>query len=423
LYSQLLSLFLLPLGADLIRRLDMDRPLFVARFVCCVAVVCLVAYSAAGQSSDVQKILAHAIELHQSGDLEGAIREYKEFLLRRPEVLEARSNLGAALARLGRYEEAVQEYRRALAIDPANVPVRFNLAVAYYKAAMLTEAVPEFEKLLEIDGSNRNARLLLADCHLRAGEFKRVVDLLAPAEASYPDDSAFAYILGTAYIRDNQADKGQVLIDRILRNGDSAEAHVMLGTARLMLRDYPGAEKELSRALELNPKIPGLNSLHGKAVLGAGERDRALASFQTELKNNPNDFDANLYLGILAKEEQRYEESQQYLKRASSLRPRDLNVSYFLANVELSLGKVAEAQKVLEEVVAQDPTFVEAHVSLATAYYRLKRKEDGDRERATILKLNAQKQAEAPGSKEGLGPAYRGEPLSDPGRPQTKPPL
>ena len=38
-------------------------------------------------------------------------------------------------------------------------------------------------------------------------------------------------------------------------------------------------------------------------------------------------------------------------------------------------------------------------VSLATVYYRLKRKEDGDRERAIVLKLNAEKQAREPGSR------------------------
>jgi hypothetical protein len=38
-------------------------------------------------------------------------------------------------------------------------------------------------------------------------------------------------------------------------------------------------------------------------------------------------------------------------------------------------------------------------VSLATVYYRLKRKEDGDRERATAQRLTAEKQAEEPGTK------------------------
>ena len=79
----------------------------------------------------------------------------------------------------------------------------------------------------------------------------------------------------------------------------------------------------------------------------------------------------------------------------------------------------------LEQAVKAAPDFTEAHVSLATVYYRLKRKEDGDRERAIIQKLNAQKQAAAPGAREDLGPAYRGEPTpgaQKPPNPQDKQP-
>jgi hypothetical protein len=69
--------------------------------------------------------------------------------------------------------------------------------------------------------------------------------------------------------------------------------------------------------------------------------------------------------------------------------------------------------------VAEEPKFVEAHVSLATVYYRLKRKEDGDRERAIVKDLSLEIQAEQPGAKPGLGPAYRGDPKPA----KTPPPL
>ena len=47
----------------------------------------------------------------------------------------------------------------------------------------------------------------------------------------------------------------------------------------------------------------------------------------------------------------------------------------------------------LEKVVKQSPQFLEAHVSLAQVYYRLKRKADGDRERAIVQKLKAEQDA------------------------------
>ena len=45
----------------------------------------------------------------------------------------------------------------------------------------------------------------------------------------------------------------------------------------------------------------------------------------------------------------------------------------------------------------ESPEFMEAHVTLATAYYRLKRKADGDREQAIVQKLVSEGQAKEPG--------------------------
>src|SRR6185369_7900838 len=284
--------------------------LFAGLLLLCVSSV------RAAQSSDAERMYARAVQLHQAGDIEGAIREYKVFLLLYPKVLEARSNLGAAYARLGRYEEAIEEYKQALALDGRNTQVRFNLAVAYYKAALYEEAAAEFVKVHAADPANKNALLLLADCHLQIGETAKVIELLAPVAAAEPDNLTIAYILGTAYIQEQQTEKGQMLIDRILRNGDSAEARLLMGSAQLMIHDYPGAVKEFERALALNPKLPTSHSLYGQALLSGGNRDSAVNAFRAELENNPNDFRANLYLGMLLNEDQQYEAALKYMQKA-----------------------------------------------------------------------------------------------------------
>ena len=63
------------------------------------------------------------------------------------------------------------------------------------------------------------------------------------------------------------------------------------------------------------------------------------------------------------------------------------------------MGQIEDARKGLEELTRQEPRFVEAHVTLATVYYRLKRKSDADRERAIVQKLNDEIQAQQPGVK------------------------
>src|SRR5215471_17131526 len=98
---------------------------------------------APGMEDDAERIFARAVQAHQSGDIEGAIREYQAYLALRPERIDARSNLGAALARLGRYAEAIEQYKRALALDGRNQDIRFNLALAYYKTAKILSASKE----------------------------------------------------------------------------------------------------------------------------------------------------------------------------------------------------------------------------------------------------------------------------------------
>jgi hypothetical protein len=56
-------------------------------------------------------------------------------------------------------------------------------------------------------------------------------------------------------------------------------------------------------------------------------------------------------------------------------------------------GRNEKARAELEHLVQQNPTFTEAHVSLATVYYRLNRRQDGDRVRAVVRRLQAEQQA------------------------------
>src|ERR1700730_14363011 len=78
-----------------------------------------------------QALVQDAISKQQDGDLDGAVKGYGEFLKIHPEATAIHSNLGAALAGLGRFEEAVAEYRIALKQSPCSPGARINLALPY----------------------------------------------------------------------------------------------------------------------------------------------------------------------------------------------------------------------------------------------------------------------------------------------------
>jgi len=346
-----------------------------------------------GQSSQLrtpEEQFKQAVALQTAGDLDAAAAAYRQFLATRPDNIEARSNLGVVLARLGRYSEAIEAYRMALGTDASRYAVRLNLGIALYKANQFVEAARELDAVLGAQPDNLQARYLLADCRVRIGEPDRAVGLLEPLESVRRDDTALAYLLGMAYLRLKQPEKGQVYIDRILRKGDSAEARLMMGLAKREVQDLIGAIEDLRRAVELNPDLPSAHGLYAQVLLETGNRDSARGEFQEELKRNPLDFEANLYLGVLLKEEQEFESAMKHFTVALGVRPGDIGARYQIASLDLARHETESARERLEAIVEEAPEFVEAHVALATAYYRLKRREEGDRERAIIEELQRQ---------------------------------
>ena len=347
----------------------------------------------AGQTGRAPKdLLKEAEAFHRAGKLDQAINDYKLFLEQYPDVPQVRSDLGAALAGAGRYGEAIAEYQRALQLDPLP-EIQLNLSLAYYKIGKLSLAVDGLKKVrAELPGDLRPV-MLLADCDLRLGQNKEVVELLSPLERSHGDDLGIIYMLGTALVRDGQVAKGQVIINEILKNGDSAEARLLLGTTKLRVNDFSGSLTDLEKAVELNPNLPDVYSYYGLALMSTGDQAGAQKAFEQAIKNDPNSFESNLRMGVLLREDQNYGAALQHLRHALDVRPGDLGVRYQIAAAELSLGQVEKARSDLEAIVKEAPNFTEAHVSLATAYYREKRKADGDRERAIVAKLVAEKQA------------------------------
>lgn len=345
-----------------------------------------------------QEILKEAVSFHQQGKFAEAIRDYQLLLDMYPQLSEIRSNLGAALASTGRYSEAIGEYKRALA-DKPDPKVQLNLALAYYKAADLTNAAHELEAVRNADPANVQAVMLLADCDLRLGENKKVIELLTPLSRTNPNDLGVAYMLGTALVRDGQAAQGQVVINPILNKGDSAEARLLMGTTKFTARDFPGALVDLKKAVEMNPDLPDVYTYYGLALLSTGDTSGSKKAFEEELKRDPNNFEANMRMGFLLKEDQEYDRALACLQRAAQLRPGDVAVRFQIASVMLAKGKQDQAREDLEAIVKASPSFTEAHVTLATIYYREKRKQDGDRERAIVQKLNAERQAEQPAVK------------------------
>jgi tetratricopeptide (TPR) repeat protein len=358
-------------------------------------------------ADDPMSVAQRAWQLQQAGDFAAAVDAYRAFLKLRPDEAGARSNLGAVLVKLGRYEEAIEEYQKAEKLLPGDARIGMNLALAYEKSGRIREASKKLTTLHAVAPQERQITLLLADCELQLGDYDRVIELLQPVEREDPSDLATAYMLGTALIRTRRIGEGQILLDRILRNGDSAEARFLLGTQFFESGDYPAAVKELASAIELNPRLPQLQSFYGLALLNTGDPVGAAAAFSRELAENPNDYASNLALGQILIVSKQYDEAMLLIEAALLRRPESIEAELALSECLIGTGKLQKARERLEAVTRAVPASLEAHRDLLAVYTRLHLGPDAARERATVSRLEREAAAKEGGPQlNGLAPDF-----------------
>jgi tetratricopeptide (TPR) repeat protein len=353
------------------------------------------AAASTAQTTGAAESFAHALQLQAAGDFAGAVLEYRHVLALDPSSFSAHANLGAALAHQGEYSSAIAEYQAALKTAPgAAVPaVRENMALALYKSGQFAEAASEFEAVHGADTSQANAVLLAADCYLRMGEFDRVINLLNPISASDPDNRAIAYMLGMALIRSGRPEEGQKLVDGLLRGGESAETHYLLGSVAFMGKDYPAAVSEFGAALKLDRTLPSLYSYYGRALLFSGDPDAAAQAFREQLAADSNDYDANFQLGEILRFRKSFSAAAPLYAKAATLRPAAVEARYGLALCDIASDRFAAARNVLEGVVAEVPDFAGAHSALAEADQGLGLASSAEAERKLAAKLAPRKDA------------------------------
>lgn len=161
---------------------------------------------------------------YNAGRLAEAAEEFRRALEARPDSIEARINLAAALAQQGDRQGAVARLREAVALAPVNATARFNLAlllgptaesIEHLTAALAArpqdaearrelarllrdagrydEALKEYERAVQDAPSDEAARLGRAETLVRTGRYKEARDLLEADFNALPRSGALAH--------------------------------------------------------------------------------------------------------------------------------------------------------------------------------------------------------------------------------------
>jgi tetratricopeptide (TPR) repeat protein len=353
----------------------------------------------ASPSAGADEHLRNGVEAQRRGDAATAISEYRQALAIEPRMLEARANLGAALAAAGQFDAAIDEDNKALEQAPGNISLKKNLGLAYYKKGDMVHARTEFAAVNAARPSDIGTAILLGYADIKLERGPEAVTMLTPLEAGHESNMDFEYVLAYSMILAGKQAEGLPRMEKVAKATNSADAYFLAGSSRLTRREFKEARADLDAALELNPALPGLWTQAGQARDALGDTDAALPAFEAALREDPKDFIANLYLGTMKLKQRDMEGARPLLTLALQLQPTMPQARFEMAKLNSMTGNNAEAAAALEDLVKNDPKWLDLHVELAALYYKLHRPEDGAREREIVQQIEAQQQKAGPQGK------------------------
>lgn len=334
-----------------------------------------------------EQLFRDAQSAQRSGDFSTAVAKYQEILRLNPNVVAARANLAVALVSLGQFDEAIEQYRTALEQAPGNRELRLDLALAYYKKADYHSAAGEFASLHTEEQNDARITTLFADCLVHLGKNDEAISLLNPLEKGSPGNLDVEWVLGSALVNAGRAKEGLDFVRKVADERHSPEAYLASAQAYLQLTLFDQAQSSAAEAMRLNPNLPGVYTLRGVIADYQDDLEGAISYFRKALAADPDDFQAHLYLGAIHYVQRHLDEAREELNAALKLQPDSFVARYELGLVELREGNLEQAVKHFKTAEIAAPDWLPPHVELAALYYRLKRPEEGARERQTVDRL------------------------------------
>jgi tetratricopeptide (TPR) repeat protein len=312
--------------------------------------------------------------LHDRGQLDEAMAEYRQAIALEPKDAWTHHELGRVLHIKRQLDEAIAEYRQAIALDPKDAWVHNNLGLALRAKRQLDEAIAEYRVAIALDPRNDSAHINLGIilCDDKR-DYNRAIACFRRAIALNPKHASAYYNLGVALSHNGQFDEAIAEYRQaIALDPKHAGTHSNLGVSLSKKGRLDEAIAEYHQAIALDPKLASAQYNLGKAFCeDKRDYDRAIACFRKVLILKPKYAVAHHGLGVALSHKGRLDEAIAEYRQAIALDPKHARTHSHLGAILCDVkhdydGAVACFKKAID----LDPKYASAHHNLGNALSR-----------------------------------------------------
>jgi tetratricopeptide (TPR) repeat protein len=343
----------------------------------------------------------------QTEDFTNAVRHFEAALAKFPDYRRAQKNLAFALVRDGKYKEAILPLTRTIALGGADGKVFGLLGFVYLDQSRPVSAEAAYKQALVLEPESMDFKLGLVKSSLGSGNYDYAAALLEELVAQHPERDSLWTLQANVFIQKDQPAKAAVSLEILRRMGKATAQNLFLLGDLYMTQE--ARELALAAYLEAVEKDGGQNparalrpaqilvgrgaweearqlfakiraagtldavnefkllKLESKVALSTGEGEKAIATLERIVDQDPLDGEAALLAGDyyaknsqrekaefryqmaanitgfeadayvkhaqLLVQSQKYAQAVELLRKAQKAKPRD-NVGRYLEKVE-----------------------------------------------------------------------------------------
>lgn len=340
-----------------------------------------------------------------------------------PSSVSLHENLGLLYFRNADYPNARKYLERAVGLGSKNTGVLFSLAATKLRTGQQAEALAELKSLEPaLAGSadyweERGRAELMNDPAASESCFTRALDLnrgsltalngaAAAAEKQGLDEKALSYLIKARTVAPDDVPTlihfGSVCIRRDLGHDATdalARAHrlepsnnsalYLLARANISLENWQQSYDLFGQFAKRVPAFAATYYAMGWLDIKLNRPADARTQLEHCLSLAPDMQDARYQLAQLELDDGRLDSAENLLKIVLKARPDHAKANMTMGDLMMRRGNFDKAKTYLETAVHHDPKLAAAHYKLSTLYFREHDPQQGEKERALAVKLNA----------------------------------
>ncbi len=330
-------------------------------------------------------ISKQAIEARDAQKLEAAIPLFQRAVKLKPDWDEGWWNLGSLTYDKDRFDECAVAFRHLVALHPDSAPGWTMSGLCEYKLRQFEPALESFRRTEQLQFQEPHelataARLHYALVLIKTGRFEKAITTLSDLTKFDSKNAQIVVAAGIAGLRKPwlPSEVPEPERDKVTKLGDAM--------ASGMEKDYKSAIAKFEAVLAAYPDDPDVNFRFG-AYMQHEDPERGLVQLKKAIELDPNHIPALLGLAAIYTNRVEAEPAKMYAEKAVRAAPNEFAPHVALGRALLAGDDAAGAVKELELAVSLAPDSPDARFNLASAYLRLGRKQDAQRQQEEFRRL------------------------------------